>query len=78
MYIFLICFDTFLNLCLCDRFYMRQDGTRAYFFNLEELETLITSAGGIVISLEYILRKTVNKAENISVPRVFVQGVFKF
>ena len=64
--------------CISDRFYVRQDGTRAYFFNLEELETLITSAGGKVISLEYILRKTVNKAEGIEVPRVFVQGVFQF
>ena len=32
---------------------MRQDGTRAYFFKLEELESLITEAGGKVISLEY-------------------------
>lgn len=64
--------------CISDRFYVRQDGTRAYFFNLEELENLITSAGGKVISLEYILRKTVNKAEGIEVPRVFVQGVFQF
>jgi len=64
--------------CIQERFYMRQDGTRAYFFTLDELSELVTQAGGKVIKLEYILRKTINKAENVNVPRVFVQGLFKF
>ena len=57
---------------------MRQDGTRSYFFTIEEVTSLVESLGGRVDKLEYIHRKTVNKAENVDVGRVFIQGIFSF
>lgn len=57
---------------------MRQDGTRSYFFTIEEVTSLVESVGGRVDKLEYIHRKTVNKAENVDVGRVFIQGIFSF
>lgn len=59
-----------------DNFYMRQDGTRSYFFQLDELKELFLSNGFEEIIVSYIETKTVNKKEGIDVPRVFVQGKF--
>jgi len=64
--------------CIQDRFYMRQDGTRSYFFTIEEVSQLVKEAGGEVESLEYINRRTTNLAEKVDVERVFIQGVFVF
>ncbi|XP_046543222.1 tRNA N(3)-methylcytidine methyltransferase METTL6-like [Haliotis rubra] len=61
---------------LSDHFYVRQDGTRAYYFSLEKLEGMMTSAGFTVSRNEYVKRETVNKKEGICVPRIFVQGKF--
>ena len=60
-----------------ERFYSRQDGTRSYFFTLEELEGLVTDAGMNVIENTFVVRRTVNKKEKVDVPRNFVQGKFK-
>lgn len=62
---------------ISENLYMRQDGTRSYFFSLEVVEELFTKAGFVVISNSYIHRKTVNKKEGIDVPRIFVQGKFQ-
>ena len=56
---------------------MRQDGTRSYFFTLEEIEGLCKKHNFEVVKLDYVFRKTINKAEDVDVDRVFVQGVFK-
>ncbi|XP_078703704.1 tRNA N(3)-cytidine methyltransferase METTL6-like [Branchiostoma floridae x Branchiostoma belcheri] len=61
---------------LADSFYVRQDGTRAYYFSTDELSKLFTSSGFSVMNNEYVLRETVNKKEGLCVPRVFVQGKF--
>jgi len=61
---------------ISNNFYKRQDGTRAYYFKKEELEGIMQKAGFSVKSLEYVLRETVNKKEQVSVPRVFLQGKF--
>lgn len=61
---------------LADNFYVRQDGTRAFFFTIEFLAKLFGDAGFEVSSNEYIFRETVNKKEGLCVPRVFVQGKF--
>ncbi|XP_038077022.1 tRNA N(3)-methylcytidine methyltransferase METTL6-like [Patiria miniata] len=61
---------------LADNFYVRQDGTRAYYFTEEYLSKLFTDVGFDVASNEYVLRETVNKKEGLCVPRVFVQGKF--
>ncbi|XP_071811838.1 tRNA N(3)-cytidine methyltransferase METTL6-like [Apostichopus japonicus] len=61
---------------LADSFYVRQDGTRAFFFSLVFLAKLFSDAGFEVVANEYVLRETVNKKEGLCVPRVFVQGKF--
>ncbi|KAK3580592.1 hypothetical protein CHS0354_002692 [Potamilus streckersoni] len=59
-----------------ENFYVRQDGTRAYYFSKEKLESLVTAAGYDVKELQYVHRETVNKKEGLCVPRIFVQGKF--
>lgn len=61
---------------ISENFYVRQDGTRAYYFTTALINKLVLSTGFKVISNEYVLRETVNKKEGLSVPRVFVQGKF--
>lgn len=66
---------------LDEKFYVRQDGTRTYFFSLEEIENLFTNAGenGQLFQKsinEYVFRETVNVKENLRVPRVFIQSKF--
>ncbi|XP_050418829.2 tRNA N(3)-methylcytidine methyltransferase METTL6 [Patella vulgata] len=61
---------------LSENFYVRQDGTRAYYFSLEILEGMMTEAGFIQERNDYVQRNTVNKKEGINVPRIFVQGKF--
>ncbi|KAL1486081.1 hypothetical protein MTO96_031536 [Rhipicephalus appendiculatus] len=58
-------------------FYVRQDGTRAFYFSEQHLERLFLDAGYEVVSNEYVCRETVNKKEGICVPRIFVQGKFR-
>ncbi|RNA41621.1 methyltransferase 6 [Brachionus plicatilis] len=66
---------------LDEKFYVRQDGTRTFFFSLEEIENLFTkpSPTGHLFhksSNEYVFRETVNVKENLRVPRVFIQSKF--
>uniref|UniRef100_A0A0K0D965 tRNA N(3)-methylcytidine methyltransferase n=1 Tax=Angiostrongylus cantonensis TaxID=6313 RepID=A0A0K0D965_ANGCA len=61
---------------LSDRFYVRQDGTRAFYFRLEELVDLFEAAGFRCVRKEYLHRQTVNHQKQLSVPRVFVQARF--
>ncbi|XP_034030301.1 tRNA N(3)-methylcytidine methyltransferase METTL6 [Thalassophryne amazonica] len=57
-------------------FYVRQDGTRSYFFSKEFLAELFEDTGFQCITNDYILRETVNKKEGLCVPRVFLQSKF--
>lgn len=61
---------------ISDNFYVRQDGTRAYFFSLEYLKALVEKTNFHVDELTYVFKETVNFKEEICVPRVFVQGKF--
>ncbi|XP_058797078.1 tRNA N(3)-methylcytidine methyltransferase METTL6 isoform X2 [Phymastichus coffea] len=61
---------------ISENFYMRQDGTRSYYFTTEEVQDLFESNGFETVSCIYIQRRTVNLKENIDVPRIFVQGKF--
>lgn len=61
---------------LSENFYVRQDGTRAYYFSREMLMKLVLESGLTVCECEYVQRETVNKKEGLSVPRIFVQGKF--
>ncbi|CAB1334317.1 unnamed protein product [Coregonus sp. 'balchen'] len=62
---------------LGENFYVRQDGTRSYFFSKELLADLFRGAGFESVTNEYVLRETVNKKEGLCVPRVFLQSKFR-
>ena len=57
-----------------ERMYMRQDGTRSFFFKKEELEELANECGLTVQSIGYCQRATINKKEGIEVKRWFLQA----
>lgn len=61
---------------ISDNFYVRQDGTRAFYFTREYVSNLFTSKGFQLISNDYINKVTTNKKEGISVPRIFIQSKF--
>lgn len=61
---------------LADRFYVRQDGTRAYYFELDELCELFESSGFRCERKEYLHRLTINHQKNLKAPRIFVQARF--
>lgn len=58
---------------IAENFYMRQDGTRSYFFSLEFTQDLFAKAGFKLLVNSYIHRRTVNKKEDVDVARIFVQ-----
>ncbi|XP_047499956.1 tRNA N(3)-methylcytidine methyltransferase METTL6-like isoform X1 [Penaeus chinensis] len=61
---------------LGERLYVRQDGTRAYYFTEEELAQLFEGAGFVTASNSYVTRQTVNKKEGIDAQRIFIQAKF--
>lgn len=61
---------------IADGLYMRQDGTRSYFFGEQEVADLARAAGFAVHSIGYVHRRTVNVKEGVDAGRVFVQGTF--
>lgn len=62
---------------ISENLYMRQDGTRSYYFSTEKVADLFVSVGFQILSCDYVQRRTVNLKENIDVPRIFVQAKFK-
>ncbi|XP_076283141.1 tRNA N(3)-cytidine methyltransferase METTL6 isoform X1 [Lasioglossum baleicum] len=60
-----------------ENFYMRQDGTRSYYFTTEEVAELFESVGFNTLTCDYVKRRTINVKENIDVERIFVQGKFE-
>ncbi|XP_074651753.1 tRNA N(3)-cytidine methyltransferase METTL6-like [Tubulanus polymorphus] len=62
---------------LGENFYVRQDGTRAYYFSIEQLDSLFEGTGFTTLSSDYIHRETVNKKEGLSVERIFVQSKYQ-
>nr|CAH7768746.1 unnamed protein product [Callosobruchus chinensis] len=60
-----------------ENFYMRQDGTRVYYFSVDYLKQLLIDAGFEIVVNCYVHRRTVNKKENIDVPRIFIQAKAK-
>lgn len=59
-----------------ENFYVRQDGTRSYFFTIEEIAALFGENGFSVLSNVYVKRRTINAKEQLDVPRTFLQGKF--
>uniref|UniRef100_A0A0E9X9I7 tRNA N(3)-cytidine methyltransferase n=1 Tax=Anguilla anguilla TaxID=7936 RepID=A0A0E9X9I7_ANGAN len=62
---------------LGENFYVRQDGTRSFFFSRDLLAELFTGVGFQSLVNEYVMRETVNKKEGLCVPRVFLQSKFR-
>lgn len=62
---------------IAENFYMRQDGTRSYYFSETEVHDLFCSVGFEMVVNSYIHRRTINPKENIDVPRIFVQSKFR-
>ncbi|XP_058687681.1 tRNA N(3)-methylcytidine methyltransferase METTL6 isoform X1 [Poecile atricapillus] len=62
---------------LGENFYVRQDGTRSYFFTEEFLFQLFKAEGYEQVVSEYVQRETVNRKEDLRVPRVFLQSKFQ-
>lgn len=60
-----------------ENFYMRQDGTRSYFFSLDETKSMFESEGFEIVQNNIIERRTINKKENINVQRWFLQGKYR-
>lgn len=61
---------------ISDRFYVRQDGTRAYYFDLNELSEVFEKSGFRCVRKEYLHRMTVNHQKGLKAPRIFVQARF--
>ena len=56
--------------------YARHDGTRSYFFNIDEMKELALESGLEVENISYCERMTVNKKENVEAKRLFLQAWF--
>lgn len=61
---------------ICDNFYRRQDGTRAYFFSPEYLSELFESSGFDCASIKPIYRETINNSSGEKFSRTFLQAKF--
>lgn len=62
---------------LGDKMYQRQDGTLAYFFEIDELKLLFLNAGFVPEELEYCCVRQTNRKRQLVMDRVFVHGVFR-
>ncbi|KAJ1606039.1 methylase [Cryptosporidium canis] len=61
---------------ITDNFYVRYDGTFAYYFTTQELQTLFEKAGFKTISNNYCLREVVNRKTQVTMQRVWIQAKF--
>lgn len=59
---------------LGDNFYARQNGTRSYYFALEELAEMFSRAGFEIIQNEYCLRTVSNRKTGVTFTRVWIQA----
>lgn len=59
------------------REYMRSDGTRSYFFCLDNVRNLFLGAGFTELELDYCCVKSVNRQKGKCMQRVWVHGKFQ-
>jgi methyltransferase-like protein 6 len=64
------------NKRLKDNFYRKHDGTKCYYFSLEDLDRLFVDAGLEVMELYYLRRIYGNKGSGETRRRIWVQGRF--
>jgi len=63
---------------LGDNFYVKSDGTRCYYFCLEDIENLFVQQAGLeLLELKYVTRIYQNRATEEQRRRVWVQGRFR-
>lgn len=57
--------------------YVRADGTLAVFFDVERLSALFEAVGFQRLECGYIRKEIVNRAKDLTMPRIWVQGKFR-
>ncbi len=64
---------------LAERLYARQDGTLAYFFNLQDIKERAAAAGFEAVELKYacVYNRMHKEGGVVLVERAFVHGVFR-
>ncbi|XP_074597647.1 methyltransferase-like protein [Brevipalpus obovatus] len=62
--------------CLGENLYVRGDGTTAYFFSPEEIDSFLTNAGLVKNSLVTDRRLQVNRGKQLKMYRVWVQAKY--
>ncbi|KAK8813080.1 hypothetical protein WA158_002672 [Blastocystis sp. Blastoise] len=60
-----------------DNFYARQDGTRTYYFEIQELTNLFKGIGLMPIDVKYIRRTIINRKTEQEMNRIWIQGRFQ-
>lgn len=63
--------------CLSDNFYVRGDGTRAYFFTEDGVDTLFTDCGLQKVELIVDRRLQVNRGKQVKMYRVWIQAKYR-
>ena len=63
---------------LGENFYVKSDGTRCFYFDLQHLEQLLVEEAGLeALELKYVRRIYQNRAKDEQRRRVWVQGRFR-
>lgn len=65
------------NNCISENFYVRGDGTRAYFFDEQELHQLLTKNGLEKKELFVDRRLQVNRAKHLKMYRIWIQAKYR-
>ena len=62
-----------------DNFYRKHDGTKCYYFTIQDIEQLVQQQDGAleILELRYIRRKYINRSMPCERRRVWVQGRFR-
>jgi hypothetical protein len=62
---------------LGENYYVRADGTRVFYFNLEDTTNLFESCGYTLVEARYDTRELRNRKKMINMYRVWVNAVFQ-